>query len=485
MSDGDGSADRTVAFSEVLRVREYQALFTVTQLAELGDHMARAAVTALVFFVTDSVALAATTFAISYAPWLLGGPFLAAIAERLRYRSVMVTSDALRAVLIGLVVVVAVTMLPSTTETATDGIPTAVWLIIALLFAEAMLAPPALAARSAVMPLVLEGDRVTLGLALNQTGRQAAQVLGYMAGALIANVDPAVALAINAGAYALSALITRLGLRDRAPAMGPEHRSHLLRETREGFQIVFGTPTLRAIAIVVFASMLFAIVPEGLAIGWAQDLAAGDDARRGLYQGLIMIANPIGHVLAGLLIVRLLRPAVRSRLVRYFLVLAPLALVPAVASPGIGIVVTMSMISGLAIAGMLPTLNGMFVQILRHGYRARAFGVMNSGMQVIQGGAVLAVGAIVGIVGDQHLPVVIGLWSVGGVLLMVVLASRWPAPEVFSAAITEAATTQAAGTGPTSTSPTGTGPTGAAAPRPPAEPAQPPSSPLRGQGQRR
>ena len=32
---------------------------------------------------------------------------------------------------------------------------------------------------------------------------------------------------------------------------------------------MFGTPVLRAIAVLVFSSMLFSIVPEGLAAAWA------------------------------------------------------------------------------------------------------------------------------------------------------------------------------------------------------------------------
>lgn len=437
MSNHDGATDRPVTFSEIFRFGEFRAIFASTQLAELGDHLSKAAVTALVFIVTESVALSAAAFAVSFLPWAVGGPFLSALAERLRYRTVMATCDALRAVTIGLIVLVALTLLPSTTDASTEGVPPAIWLVMFLLFVETLLAPPALSARSAIMPLVLEGERVTLGLAVNSTGRQAFQVTGYMAGALLAIIDPALALSIDALLYVVSALVVRFGVRDRAPAMRAEQRSHLLRETREGFQIVFGHPMLRAIATVVFAAMLFSIVPEGLAISWAEDLAADNPTRRGLYQGLIMVANPIAHVIAALLIVRLLRPRVRSRMVPFLLVLAPLALVPSLTQPSIAGVVAMTMMSGLAIAALLPSLNGMFVQILRHGYRARAFGVMNSGMQVIQGGAVLIVGALVG-TGWLPLPVVVGLWCAAGVVLMMLLASRWPKPDAFTDAIAEA-----------------------------------------------
>ena len=56
--------------------------------------------------------------------------------------------------------------------------------------------------------------------------------------------------------------------------MTAAHRSHLLRETAQGFPIVFGRPVLRAIAVLVFSAMLFSIVPEGLAAAWAAEAPA-------------------------------------------------------------------------------------------------------------------------------------------------------------------------------------------------------------------
>ena len=51
--------------------------------------------------------------------------------------------------------------------------------------------------------------------------------------------------------------------------MAAAHRSHLLRETSEGFRLVFGNRVLRSVAVMVFALIPFAIVPEGLAAAWA------------------------------------------------------------------------------------------------------------------------------------------------------------------------------------------------------------------------
>lgn len=439
MSDEQRTTEQKATFGDVFRVAEFRAVFVSSLLSWLSDYMARAAVMALVFVETGSVAVAAASFAVSYLPWLIGGPTLSTLAERYRYRGVMVISDSLRTVLVAVAAIIAAVGYSNPTGEVRDGgVPPYIWLIIGLLFLVALLAAPSQAAKSAILPLILPGDRVTLGLAINNSTSQFSQVVGFMIGALIAIADPVLVLVLNAVAFAVAAGVIRLWVRDRPPAMRTEQRSNLLREMGEGFQIVFGSGVLRAIAMMVFASMLFAIVPEGLAIGWAEELAGGDPSRRGLYQGLIMIANPVGNVIAALLIVRLLRPRLRQQLVRFFAVAAPLALVPAVANPGIAGVVTMTLVSGLAIAGLFPILNGVFVQTLRHGYRARAFGIMQTGVQVIQGGSVIAAGLLVQLAGRQNLHLVVGLWSLAGVVLMLYLAGRWPKPQSFTDAIAEA-----------------------------------------------
>jgi len=424
VSDEKQATEQQATFGELFRVAEYRAIYSATLLAWTGDYLAKAAVTAFAFQQTGSVVVSAAAFAITYVPWVLGGPVLAAVAERLRYRAVMITCDLLRATLIALV--------------AVPGTP--LWTILALVFAVAMLNPPAQAARSATMPLILTRDRLVLGIAVNQSSGQAAQVVGYMAGAVIAAYNARLALLINSATFLTSAIILRYGVRDRPPAMRTEYRSRLLREAGDGFRIVFGTPALRAIAVLVFASMLFSIVPEGLAIGWASQLV-DEERQRGLYQGLIMVANPVGYLLGGLLIARLVPPAQRRRLIRVFAVIAPLALVPAVTSPGVLGVIAMTVICGFAVAGMMPATNALFVQALPNGFRARAFGVMQSGVQVTQGIAVLATGLLAG---AFPLPVVVGLWSLAGVGLMLVVASRWPRQEVFTAAIENAEQANAA-----------------------------------------
>ncbi|WP_246016951.1 MFS transporter [Micromonospora pisi] len=422
VSEATRTPEGPATFREVFAQPEFRALYTANAFSWLGDYLARAAVTVLVFQESKSVALSAAAFAVSFLPWLVGGPLLAAVAERHPYRNVMVICDLARMVLIGLI--------------AIPGLPVPV--ILALLFGVTLANPPSQAARSALLPMLLTGDRLVVGLAVNTSTGQAAQIAGYVLGASVATLNPTTALLINTGTFALSATLIRFGIRPRAAAMTEEHRSHLLRETAEGFKLVFGTPVLRSIAVIVFASMLFAIVPEGLAAGWAAkfaDVSDPDHPGAGLTQAMIMIASPVGFILGGLTIGRGLRPDVRRAMIRPFAVLAPLALVPALLNPTPPVVALMAVISGFAVAGLLPVANGLFVQALPPGFRARAFGVMSSGMQVLQGAAVLITGVLAS---RFNIPTVVGLWSIGGVLLMLVVSTQWPSTADFNAAIANA-----------------------------------------------
>ncbi|MFD0784315.1 MFS transporter, partial [Micromonospora azadirachtae] len=298
VTDERPSPEGPATFREVFAQREYGAVFTAGALSWIGDYLAKAAVTVLVYQETESVVLSATAFAVSFLPWLVGGPLLAALAERHSYRRVMVVCDLIR---MALMLLIAIPNLP-------------IYLVLALLFLATLANPPSQAAKSALLAQILSGDRLVLGLSLNASAGQAAQVVGYVVGAAIAQFDPAFALLFNALTFAVSAALLQFGVRERSAALHSTDRTHLLRETAEGFQIVFGTPVLRAIAVLVFSSMLFSIVPEGLAVVWAD--RSGGDLDPGLAQAVIMAANPVGFVLGGLLIGRAFGPARRLTLMR-------------------------------------------------------------------------------------------------------------------------------------------------------------------------
>ncbi|MGW7484241.1 MFS transporter [Nonomuraea muscovyensis] len=406
-------ADRPATFREVLAVAEYRSLYAATVLSWIGDYFAKVAVAVLIFSDTGSALLSAAGFAVSYLPWVAGGPVLAALAERFPYRRVMIICDLVRAALVTLV--------------AVPGLPLPVLLL--LLVASSMLTPSFEAARSAMVAQLLTGDRYVLGLSLQNMSGQTAQVAGYAVGGLIAAVDPHVALLINAATFGVSALLLWRGVRARPPAMTRVRDRSLLAETGDGLRLVLGHPVMRPIALVVFSLVAIVIVPEVLAVAWSAELGGG--ARTA---GLLMAAIPVGNVIGGIL-TRMTEPARRLRLLRPLLLAAPLLLVPALARPPFVMVFLLMVGAGIANMVMAP-LNGLFVSVLPGDFRARAFGIMQGGIQITLAVSVLAAGALAE---RFSVPIVVGAWAVCGLVLMGVAVRTWPGVEVIDAEVARAA----------------------------------------------
>jgi MFS family permease len=380
-------AGRPATFREVFAVGEFRPLFGSYLLSTIGDELARVALTILVYQRTDSALLSAVTFAISYLPWLVAGPVLAALADRLPRHRVLIASDVARAVL------VAVMALP--------GVPLGVLLVLLLIVS--MCAPPFEAARSALMADVLEGDRYAVATSVTGVTQQVAQLLGYLlGGTLLIALSPSAALLIDAATFVVSAawLTARLQRRP-APGLTGEDQS-LWRDTAAGLRFVAGAPRLRAIVGVLWVAALFSSAPEGISAPLAAQLLGGIGAT-----GLLLAANPAGATVGGILVGRFCPPGLRERLLPPLVVLSVGAVLLAGLTPlvmGTGtarfvVVLALLFLGGVGSACSIP-LNVAFVQAVPSAYRGRAFGVAVAGLSGVQGlGAVLA-----GLAAERLLP---------------------------------------------------------------------------------
>ena len=375
-----GAPPRPATFREVFAVREFRPLFGTFLLSTAGDELARVALTLLVYQRTSSPLLSALTFALGHLPWLLGGPVLSALADRLPRHRVLITADVLRAALLGLM--------------AIPGTPLPV--LLALLFLVSLCAPPFESARSALMADVLEGDRYAVANSLTNITLQLAQVVGFLAaGALVAALSPSAALLIDGATFLVSALWLTAGLNRRpAPvAEGGDGNRSLWQDTGAGLRLIGRSPRLMAIMAVLWIGTLFAYASEGVAAPLVEELG-----HRTTAIGVLLAANPLGVTIGGLVIARLVAPGRRERLVVPLVVLslAPIlgaGLVAVLAEPSalaFGLVVGLLFLSGLGASWLIP-LNVSFVQAVPSAFRGRAFGVAVSGLYGVQAiGALLA-----------------------------------------------------------------------------------------------
>jgi MFS family permease len=400
-TDGD---DGRPSFRSVFAVDEFRPLFGTYTLSTIGDELARVALTVLVYQRTESPLLAAFTFALSFLPWAVGGPVLATLADRFPRHRVLITSDVLRAVLVALM--------------AIPGTPLAV--LLALLFAVSLCAPPFESARSALMADVLDGERYAVATSLTNVSLQLAQVIGFVAaGALVTALDPSVVLLLDAATFALSALWLSVGLQRRPAPLEPSAEpSSVWREAGEGLRLIGGSPRLVAIIALLWTGTLFANIAEGIAAPLTDDLGEGATAL-----GLLLAANPMGVTIGGLVVARLLGTARSERLMPVLVVLslAPVllaGLVALAAGPGRGayvLVVALLFVAGLGASWTIP-LNVAFVQAVPPALRGRAFGVAVSGLYGVQGLGALGAG-----LAAERLPAAAVVAVAGGVGLLAVV----------------------------------------------------------------
>src|SRR5690349_15694853 len=160
---------RGLGFRDVLRNGEFRALWGAELLSIFGDQLARVALALLVFQQTSSAVVTALTYALTFAPAVLGGALLSGLADRFPRRGVLVATDLLRA---GLAAGMAVPHLP---------LP-ALWVLVGVL---SMAAAPFKAAQLALLPRILAGDRYVIGLSVRQITGQTAQLAGFASGGLL------------------------------------------------------------------------------------------------------------------------------------------------------------------------------------------------------------------------------------------------------------------------------------------------------------
>ena len=366
--------------------RQFTALFIAQAISLTGDQLARVAIATLVFSETGSAFLTALVYAVTYLPWLVGGPLLGGLADRLPRRAVMVSCQLTSAVLVALM--------------AVPGMPLIA--LAALLFVVILAESPFLSARASLLVDVLPDDRYVLASAMNQLTIQAAQVVGFAAGgALIRLIGPRDALLVNALSFLVSAALVRFGVRVHG-AIASVQLGNSWERMKTGAKVVFGDPRLRGLVLLGWLAT-FWVVPEGLAAPYAK----GDSTAI----GLLLASQPIGSVVGGVVLSRMVRPATRLEVMGWLAVMSCLPLVFFFTTPPLPLAVGLLVISGIGTTYNLPA-NAAFMQALPAERRGQAFGLVSAGLVAGQGISIALAGACAELTSPG---VVIGVAGVLGV----------------------------------------------------------------------
>lgn len=391
-------------YRELFRDAEFTGMYVADVLTMTGTYLSRLAVAVLVYGRTNSVGLTALSFAMSFAPYIFA-PWLSTLADRLPRKHLLVGTDAVRALLVLVLVI--------------PGVP--LWLLLVVVFTLELFQIPFGAARLATLADILPDERFPVGNALVQSTRQALQVSGFIiGGAVVAATSAQTALIIDSGTYAVSAVLIMIFVRHRPLPWGPDNPApRVWKGALEGLQFVTQTPGMLYLFMLLALGPGLIVIAEGLAVPFADQLGGGTRLA-----GVIMATAPIGNVV-GFAIAGKLSYDVQQRLVYPLATVAGITvalagLAGALTGSAVAVVLILT-VSGATLA-YLNAIQSKIVAVVPREARGRVFGLGNAVMMLAQGCAVGLAGwlAEAGQIGF----VLFGLGLVGVALVGLIAVAR-------------------------------------------------------------
>jgi hypothetical protein len=278
-----------------------------------------------------------------------------------------------------------------------------------------------------MLPDILTGDRYLMGTAAMTITNRIGRTTGFAVGGIVVAVLGArTSLAVDAGTFALSALLVRVGVRLR-----PAAAKKALQDEGEKTSIVrrvFTNPRLRTLMLLGWLVPFYA-VPEGVAAPYAHALHGGSATT-----GLILASGPAGAIVGTITFSRLVEPGRRLRYMGPLaicscavLCLTPLAPVLAVAM--------IIFAASTACAAYQLAANAAFVTAVPVSWRGQAYGLANGGINVGQSAWFAAAGAAALVLSPGVVIAISGLVGTAAAAGLAIAWRRLPVPEPAPAAV--------------------------------------------------
>ena len=396
-----------VTLRDVIAVREFRGILLAQIASEAGDQIARVALALLVLSHTGSALLAAATFAIAIIPSFFGGVLLGPLADRFSRRTLMLGADAVRAVTVGLLALVAVTDTP-------------LWVLFALLLAAEMCTPLFASARAATTPDVLGTvGLVTYGAALGRALSLGNQALGLVVGGVVVQLTtPRFALFLDALSFAASFILLMIYLKPRPATLEATQSLRVLFEDlSRGWTLLMADRSRRALVLIGWGMALPLIAPEAVGLALVRSQNEGDG-----WGGLLMASVVTGAAIGAILVGRR-PPREQLDLVLPMAIAMSLPLLVTGIEPPIVVLVVLWTLSGMAQAFLVPVMT-FTTLITPNVQRGSVVGIAGAGFAALTAIGYLIVGAVASVTSPAFAVVVM---AVIGLIVASASFLVWPA----------------------------------------------------------
>lgn len=356
---------RRTTYREVFAERRFRLLFVTRTLGILGDTLRITTLSVLIFASTHSPLLSALAFGVGFTPQLLGSMFLGSLSDRLRPRALIAGGYALEGVAVSAI--------------ALFRLPVLVNLLIVGVVA--VLTPVFTGASSRLVAELLSGDAYVLGRSLSNMASSGAQLAGLAVGGVVVAVV-GVRPALGVGAALQFGVAAAIWL--RLPDLDPPRRAGdgddaVVRSSWAANMRLLRDGPVRSLLIAQWLPSAFVAGAESLVVAYSghRRFAAGT-------YGLLLACLPVGMLVGDLLVGRLLRPAMRERLVAPLVATLGVPLLAFAMEPTVVESAAALLICGTGFAYGLG-LQRAFLAAVPEDSRGQAFGLLGSGNMTVQG----------------------------------------------------------------------------------------------------
>jgi MFS family permease len=351
-------------YRDLFGVAEFGALFMSVSLRYAGATMEGIALATLVYLRTRSALLSALSMFGPSAAQMLGAATLLSFADRVRPRACLAATGW--------------TFAGTTAALAVPGLP--VGALLAIVFVAGLVSAFGGGVQWGLLTEIVPRDGYVLARSLFTMASGVMQIAGFgLGGALVAATSARTTLVIAAALHAGSAVLVRLGLRDRAPRISG--RASIPATWRDN-RLLWSELRRRYLYVAMW-------VPNGLIVG-CEAVFIPYSTR---WAGLLLSSSAIGMLGGDLVVGRFLAPARRQRLIEPLrLLLAAPYLLFGFGLP-IGMAAAVVVIASVGYAATL-LLQEQLLAVTPAELSGHALGLYSSGMLTMQAVGALLAGAL-------------------------------------------------------------------------------------------
>ncbi len=294
-ADGSGGAPAPDGSPSIWQDGAFVRVWSASSISYVGSFITRSALPLAAIYGLSAGALELSAIrSVEFVGWLLMGLLAGAWVDRLRRRPVMIAADLGRALVLGSIPIAAVA-----------GALTLSHLIVAA-FLAAILSVFFDAASSAYLPAIVSRARLVAANSALSASASVAEFTGFALGGVLVQILTApIAIAVDAVSFVASGALLASIRRPEAARPPAVDREPVLREIREGIDVVAGSPILRAIAFAHAGTHLLWGVFGATYLLFATNEIGLGPAAIGLITGIGGLGAFVGAALAGRMVARL------------------------------------------------------------------------------------------------------------------------------------------------------------------------------------